>query len=222
MKLENLYKTYNTKNREIEALKDINYEFLDGKFYAIKGYSGSGKSTLIRIMGLLDKPSSGKYIIASKDISNLTSDELAYLRMKHIGFVYQEFNLDENLTALENVMLPMLINECIKREDRENIAKNLLDKLGIIERCNHYPRELSGGEQQRVSIARALANNPKIILADEPTGNLDEDNEKMVFTKLKKLSQEGKCVVVVSHSNEIDDYADVVINLNKGKLNKEI
>ncbi len=218
MKLENLYKKYNTKNREIEALKDINYEFLDNKFYAIKGHSGSGKSTLIRIMGLLDKPTSGKYIIANEDISKLTSDELAYLRMKHIGFVYQDFNLDEHLTAIENVILPMLINKEIKREDREKIAKNLLAKLGIKERLNHYPHELSGGEQQRVAMARALANNPKIILADEPTGNLDEDNEKMVFMELKKLSQEGKCVVVVSHSNEIDEYADIIININKGKI----
>ncbi len=218
MKLDDLSKKYKVKNREIEALKNINYEFLDGKFYAIKGHSGSGKSTLIKIIGLLDKPTSGSYFIGDEDVFNLTSDELANLRMKYIGFVYQEFNLDENLTALENVMLPMLINKEIKREDREIIAKKLLDKLGIIERVNHYPHELSGGEEQRVAIARALANNPKIILADEPTGNLDEENEKIVFKELKKLALDEKCVIVVSHSNEIDKYADVIINLNKGIL----
>ncbi len=220
MKLEHINKIYNIKNKKINVLNDINYEFSKRKFYVIKGHSGAGKTTLIKILGLLINPSSGRLLINNEDVSRLNSDELADLRMSNIGFIFQDYNLDYNLTAIDNVMLPMLINPNINKKDRKMIAETLLIKLGLQERINHYPRELSGGEQQRVAIARALANDPDIILADEPTGNLDEKNEELVFQELKKLSSEGKCVIVVTHSNEMAKYADEILLLKDGLLIK--
>lgn len=222
IKLTNITKTYHTKNKEVNVLKKINAEFFEGKVYAIMGHSGNGKSTLIHILGLVDKFDSGEYQIYNKDTRLLNDKELSYLRMKNIGFVFQEFNLMPTLKAYENVIVPMLINKEIENKDRKNRAIELLKNVGLSERVSHYPRELSGGEQQRVAIARALANNHNIILADEPTGNLDEQSEKEVFTLLKKLAQNGKCVIIVSHSNEIKKYADKVYYLNNGKLEGDI
>ena len=221
MNLEDVRKVYKTKTNEVVGLDNVSYNFLKGKFYAIMGHSGSGKSTLIKIMGLMEPLTSGTYKIENKDVSSLKDEELSKLRMKHIGFIFQDFYLDEHLKAYENVMLPMLINKEIKPQERKGRANKILIKLGLEERLNHYPKELSGGEQQRVSLARALANNPNIILADEPTGNLDEENEKMVFEDLKALAKDGKCVVVVSHSNIIKDYADIVLKIAKGKISEE-
>ncbi|MCI8670686.1 MAG: ABC transporter ATP-binding protein [Bacilli bacterium] len=221
MNLEDVRKVYKTKTNEVVGLDNVSYNFLKGKFYAIMGHSGSGKSTLIKIMGLMEPLTSGTYKIENKDVSSLKDEELSKLRMKHIGFIFQDFYLDEHLKAYENVMLPMLINKEIKSQERKDRANKILIKLGLEERLNHYPKELSGGEQQRVSLARALANNPNIILADEPTGNLDEENEKMVFEDLKALAKDGKCVVVVSHSNIIKDYADIVLKIAKGKISEE-
>ncbi len=218
MKLEDITKIYYLKNEEIKALKNVTYTFQNSKFYAIMGHSGSGKSTLIKIMGLLLKPSTGAYYLDGQNIANLCDKELSYLRMKKIGFIFQDYNLDENLRAYENVILPMLINKEIEKDEREFRAMELLEDLGIKERAYHYPKELSGGEQQRVAIARAIANNPDIILADEPTGNLDEENEKIVFGELKKLAKSGKCIVVVTHSPEALKYADKVIEISKGSL----
>lgn len=218
MKVENITKIYRTKTSEIKALDNISYEFIPGKMYAIMGHSGSGKSTLISILGLIDTYTSGKISIENKDVNKLKENELADLRMKHIGFVFQDFYLDEHLKAYENIILPMLINKEIKKEDRKEKALKLLKELGLEERINHYPGEMSGGECQRVAIARSLANDPQIILADEPTGNLDEENEKLVFSILKDLSKQGKCVIVVTHSEEIKNYADEILTISKGKL----
>lgn len=218
MNLHNISKEYNKKEEKILALDNINYSFEKGKFYAIMGHSGSGKSTLINILGLIHTASSGEYILDGVDITKMTSDELANKRMEYIGFIFQNFYLDEYLKAYENVMLPMLVNPKISPSNREEKAEYLITKLGLSDRLNHYPKELSGGEQQRIAIARALANDPSIILADEPTGNLDEENEEKIFKILKELSQDGKCVIVVSHSNAVLDYADVVLKINKGKL----
>lgn len=184
------------------------------------GHSGSGKSTLISILGLMNKFDSGDYLLNEKSTKDLKELEASKLRMKEIGFVFQEFYLDEYMTALDNVILPMLINKEIDKQNREKIAKDLLKKFKLEGRESHLPHELSGGEKQRVCIARALANNPSIILADEPTGDLDEENEKMIFDYLKQLSTEGKCVIVVSHSNEVKNYADILIELKSGKLVK--
>lgn len=222
IKLKDITKTYHKKNKEVNVLKKLNAEFFSGNVYAIMGHSGNGKSTLIHILGLIDKFDSGEYQIYNKDIRLLNDKELSYLRMKNIGFVFQEFNLMPTLKAYENVIVPMLINKEIDNKDRKNRAIELLKNVGLSERVSHYPKELSGGEQQRVAIARALANNPNIILADEPTGNLDEQSEKEIFTLLKKLAQNGKCVIIVSHSNEIKKYADKVYYLNNGKLEGDI
>ena len=218
MNVENLCKVYKTKNDEVKALDNISFNFKPGKMYAIMGHSGSGKSTLISILGLIESYTSGKITINNEDISKLKNRDLSNLRMKYIGFVFQDFYLDEHLKAYENVMLPMLINKEIKKTERKEKAIKLLTNLGLSERINHYPKEMSGGEQQRVAIARSLANNPKIILADEPTGNLDEENEKLVFETLKKLAENGKCIIVVTHSEEIKNYADEILNITKGKL----
>lgn len=222
MNIENISKIYKTKDKEIKALNNITYKFESGKMYAIMGHSGSGKSTLISILGLIESSTSGKITINNQDISKLNDNELANYRRKYIGFVFQDFYLDEHLKAYENVILPMLINKDIKKEDRKKIAISLLTKLNLSERIDHYPKQMSGGEQQRVAIARALANNPKIILADEPTGNLDEESEKLVFDILKGLSKEGKCIIVVTHSDKIKKYADEILKITKGKLEQWI
>ncbi len=218
MNLENITKTYNLKNEQITALNNLTYKFEKGKLYAIMGHSGSGKSTLIKIMGLIEKPTSGKYTINNTDISTLNDKELSLLRMKHIGFIFQEFYLNDHLKAYENVILPMLINPEIPKNDRQKRALSLLELVGLQERINHFPKELSGGEKQRIAMARALANDPEIILADEPTGNLDEENETIIFNYLKELSEKGKCVIVVSHSDNVKKYADEILIIQKGKL----
>lgn len=218
MNLENITKIYQTKNSEIVALNNITYHFEPGKFYAIMGHSGSGKSTLISILGLIENYTSGKYFLENRDVANLSDEELSQLRMEKIGFIFQDYYLDENLKAFENVILPMTINPKIPSKERKNKAFQLLDKIGLSNRINHFPNELSGGEQQRVAIARSLANNPSIIIADEPTGNLDRENEELIFHKLKDLSEEGKCIIVVSHSEEIKKYADVIISIESGNL----
>ena len=221
---ENIEKIYITPSEKIIALTDFSYSFEKGKFYAIMGHSGSGKSTLIRILGLMDNVTSGKYSINGKDMSLLNDKELSKMRMDNIGFVFQDYYLDEFLRAYENTMLPMLINRKIDKSKRKERALELLKSVGLESRVNHYPKELSGGEQQRVCITRALANDPDYILCDEPTGNLDEENEQKVFQILKELSLSGKCVIVVSHNNVVRDYADTVLFINHGKLvtNNEI
>lgn len=211
--LDKIIKIYKTNNKKILILDGVSLEFEEGKFYLIIGHSGSGKTTLINILGLIDSFDSGEYKIYGKNVASLNDFELSKLRMKNIGYIFQNFYLDPNLKAYENIIVPMCINSEINFKYRKARALKLLDSLDIKERFNHFPNELSGGEQQRVAIARALANDPSIILADEPTGNLDEENEKIIFEKLKKLSKDGKCVIVVSHSNNAKKYADVIFEL---------
>lgn len=221
LKINGLSKSYYLKKKKIEVLKDVTVMFEKGKFYVIKGHSGSGKSTLIRILGLLDTFDSGKYFLENYEVNLLSPKQKAVFRKKLIGFVFQDFCLDPYLKTYENVELPMIINNKIDKKERKYRALELLQKVGLSDRINHFPKELSGGEQQRVAIARALANDPEIILADEPTGNLDAESEKNVFEILRELSIEGKCVIVVSHSNEIVKFADEVYQLESGILIKE-
>lgn len=219
--LKNIYKEYGKKDKNVKVLNDLSITFEKGKFYAITGHSGCGKSTLLSIIGLLESITSGVYTINGINVKNLNSKEEANIRKKYIGFIFQDFYLDDYLKAYENVMFPMIINKDISKDERKQKALTLLKEVELSDRINHFPKELSGGEKQRVAIARALSNNPNIILADEPTGNLDEESENKIFEILKKLSQEGKCVIVVSHSREVKNYADIVYKLKDGKLEVE-
>lgn len=221
IELNNIKKVYKFRRRDVIALDGITLSFDEGKFYAIMGHSGSGKSTLISIIGLLEEITEGIYMINGKDTKGLSDKEEACLRRDTFGFIFQEFCLDPYLKAYENVIMPMLVNNNVPNKERKKKALDLLDLVDLSDRFDHYPKELSGGEQQRVAIARALANDPDLIIADEPTGDLDEDNEEKIFDILKNLSKKGKCVIVVSHSNEVRKYADVVLKLERGKIVKE-
>ncbi len=220
--LKNGLKEFSLKDEKIIAMDNVNVEFEAGKLYVIMGHSGSGKSTLIQILGLLDKLIDGRLYINGQEVSSLSENEKADLRMKEIGFVFQSFYLNPKLNALENVMLPMYINKEIDSKDRKPKALKLLEQFGLENRKNHYPKELSGGEQQRIAIARALANDPNFILADEPTGNLDAKNEEIVYKALKKLANSGKAVIVVSHNESIKQYADKVLYMDSGRLSDEV
>ena len=216
---KDLVKVYNQK---VTALKEVSITINQGEFIVVMGHSGSGKSTLLQMIGLLDLPTSGSIFINSRDISKLPKNAVADVRQKSLGFVFQAFHLNPQLKAYENVMLPMLINpEYKNKAEMEKKAKELIDVVGLSERAEHYPRQLSGGEQQRVAVARALANDPDFILADEPTGNLDSENEVVIFTLLKELAQQGKGIMVVSHNESILEYADRVYYMKDGVLGDE-
>ncbi len=217
--LKNLSKSYYKGSKEIKVLNNINLDFEPGKFYLIVGHSGSGKSTLLKIMGLIDKPTNGEIFINNNNVNNLSDRKLAKFRNNEIGFVFQDYFLDKLLTAYENVTVPMIINkEYKKRKIVKKRALELLDFVGLKDRIKHFPKELSGGEEQRVAIARALANDPSIILADEPTGNLDVESEKFIFEKLKEMSKNGKCIIMVSHSKDAINYADKVLEVKDGVI----
>lgn len=218
--LKNGIKEFSLKDEKIIAMDNVNLEINTGKLYVIMGHSGSGKSTLIQILGLLDNLTQGELYINGQDVSNISEDEKADIRQKEIGFVFQSFYLNPKLTAIENVMLPMYINKDIESSNRRRKALKLLTNFGLENRINHYPKELSGGEQQRIAIARALANDPSFILADEPTGNLDVKNEEIVYNTLRELANSGKAVVVVSHNESIKKYADKVLYMDLGKLSE--
>lgn len=200
------------------ALNDVSTSIEEGTFTAIMGPSGSGKTTLMNIIGLLDTPSEGQVYIKGKKIDNLSDKEASKMRMETVGFVFQGFFLNPHLTAVDNVILPMKINPRYEGEDFTKKAEKLLEQFGIIECKDKLPKEMSGGEQQRVCMARALANEPDIILADEPTGNLDEENEKIIFDCLKSISKDGRTVIVISHNDIVKEYSDKVLYIMKGKI----
>ena len=202
-----------------QVLKGINLEVEEGDFLAIMGASGSGKSTLLNIIGLLDKPDSGTYILDGQEVSKLNKRELAYLRNRKIGFVFQAFYLVPWATAVENVLLPLLYRGNINKED-EKKAVELLKRLGLEKRINAKPNELSGGEQQRVAIARALITNPKLLLADEPTGNLDSKSSQEVMSIFKELNENGITIIMVTHDPEIADFAKKVKIIKDGTFIK--
>ncbi len=219
-------KIYKMGTTVVEALKSISVEISRGEYVAIMGSSGSGKSTLMNIIGCLDTPTSGRYILNENDVSDLTENELAEIRNKEIGFVFQTFNLLPRATALENVALP-LIYAGFKRSEREEKALEALDNVGLGDRATHKPNELSGGQRQRVAIARALVNNPSIILADEPTGNLDTKTSYDIMDLFQKLHDKGNTIIMVTHEDDIAHYAHRIIRLRDGlvetdDVNKEI
>lgn len=218
IKLENVWKIYQLGKVELIALKGISLEVAPGAFVTIMGPSGSGKSTLLNMVGALDSPTRGKVFLKGKDISLLTEDQLSQLRGKTIGFVFQEFNLLPNLTAIENVMLPMIF-QGTPLEKRKEKAKELLISLGLEDRISHQPAELSGGERQRVAIARAFANNPEMVIADEPTGNLDSITGKKIMEVLVDFHQkQGKTIVVVTHDPHIAEYSEEIVNIKDGEI----
>ena len=201
-----------------EILKDIDFSVKPKDVTCIIWPSGSGKSTLVHILGLLDNPTSGHIYLDNKDVTNLKEDKVQEIIGQNIGFVFQKFYLNNNLTALENVILPSLINKKMTKDERRKKAIKLLKLVGLENRLNHKPKELSGGEAQRVAVARSLINNPKIIIADEPTGNLDKTSELTIFKLLKEISKQDKIVIVVSHNELIKEYANKVYYLDDGAL----
>lgn len=217
----NITRKYQLKDETIIAINNLSYVFEYGKLYVVMGHSGSGKSTLIQCLGLLDRITNGQIFINGTNINMMSCKQKNKFKNTELGFVFQNYYLNNTMKAYENVMLPMLINEKFLKLDLKDRAKKLLYNFGLENRLNHYPKELSGGEQQRVAIARAIANNPNIILADEPTGNLDEENEKYILMKLKEMASQGKCVIVVSHNNIVKKYADVILNMKNGSLSVE-
>ena len=202
---------------EIKALNGIDQEIKKGEKVVIIGASGSGKSTLMNMLGCLDVPTSGSYFLHGKDVSRMSDDELSDVRNREIGFIFQGFNLIANLTALENVELPLIYRGVGKKERRE-LAEAALEKVGLGQRMSHKPSEMSGGQQQRVAIARAIAQAPPVILADEPTGNLDSGSTKEIMSILKQLHREGRTVILITHDNDIAAQARRVIRIKDGKI----
>ncbi len=216
---ENISKSYYLGETRVDALKNINFEIRKGEFVAIIGHSGSGKSTLMNILGCLDRQSDGEFYIGGKNVGRLSSRALSRVRSKEIGFIFQSFNLISSLTAYENVRLPLAYRGMPIKKQRERV-KNAICSVGMAERASHLPSQLSGGQQQRIAVARAIAGNPSIILADEPTGNLDRENGLEVLSILKKLSQNGKTIVMVTHDEFIAQSADKIIRITDGKIDE--
>ncbi len=215
--LENICKSYYLGKQELEVLKGINIDILKNEYVALMGPSGSGKSTLMNILGCLDTPTRGKYILNGHDVSRMIDNDLAEIRNKEIGFVFQQFNLLPRLTAAENVALP-LIYSGIGRKERTERAMEVLAKVKLVDRSHHKPNELSGGQCQRVAIARALINDPAIILADEPTGNLDSKTSHEIMDILGKIHNDGNTVVLVTHEEDIAGFAHRVVRLRDGVI----
>lgn len=222
LKLENVEKKYSGGVEELHIINDLTFSVEEGEFISILGRSGSGKSTLLNIMGLLDKVDGGKIFIDGQEVDRLSEEERDRIKNQMIGFVFQFHYLLPEFTALENVMLPALLNNFSERAKVEKRAKELLDKVGLSARENHKPSQLSGGEKQRVAIARALINSPKILLADEPTGNLDEETSEMIFKILKDINKnEKQTIIVVTHSKDLAEISDKQLYLKKGILVEE-
>jgi len=213
----NVDKTYRMGTVDVPALRDVNITINDGDFISIMGPSGSGKSTLMNLIGCLDRPTSGDIIIGGRNVNKLSDNELAHLRGKEVGFVFQTFNLIPRMDALRNVELPMIYQE-LSRDVRKAKAKKLLIDVGLGDRIHHKPMELSGGERQRIAIARALANDPTILLADEPTGNLDTKTGAEILSLFKKLNDDGRTIITVTHDPEIAGYSERIIRLKDGRI----
>jgi putative ABC transport system ATP-binding protein len=220
IQLEEIKKSYYMGKQELQVLKGVSLNILRNEYVALMGPSGSGKSTLMNILGCLDSPTSGKYILNGHDVSTMLDNDLADIRNKEIGFVFQQFNLLPRLTALENVALP-LVYAGISKKTRLEMAMEVLRKVDLMDRSHHRPNEMSGGQCQRVAIARALVNNPSIILADEPTGNLDTKTSYEIMNIFAKIHDDGNTVVLVTHEEDISNYAKRVIRLRDGVIESD-
>ena len=217
IQVENIHKIYNPGENEVRALDGVSLTIHRGELVAIIGHSGSGKSTLMNMLGCLDTPTSGRYLLNGQDVSGLSDNQLSEIRNKQIGFIFQGFNLVANLDALGNVELP-LIYRGVSKQRRKKIAALALKKVGLEKRMRHKPNELSGGQQQRVAVPRAVAAQPPIILADEPTGNLDTKSTKEIMDILKGLHQSGRTVIIIPHDDDIAEQADRVIRIIDGRI----
>lgn len=220
IKVKDLCKIYNPGENEVRALDHVNLEIQKGEFVAIIGQSGSGKSTFMNMLGCLDVPTSGEYYLNGTDVSTMKDNELSVVRNREIGFIFQGFNLIANLTAIENVELP-LIYRGIDRKTRRNLAIESLKMVGLKKRLHHKPNEMSGGQQQRVAIARAIAAKPPVILADEPTGNLDSASSREILGILKDMHKTGKTIILITHDNGIADQAKRVVRIMDGKIESD-
>lgn len=221
LKLNDVSKTFLTEDIETKALNDVSLEINKGEYVALSGQSGCGKSTLLSLLGLLDSPTTGQYWLAENDVSSLSRNQRAEIRSKEIGFVFQSFNLISDLTVLENVMLPLTYQSGLSKATIENRAKAVLEKVEMAHRKNHFPSQLSGGQQQRVAVARALVNEPKIILADEPTGNLDSKNAESVLQLFEQLHREGATICMVTHDPTSAKRASRCLEMFDGRLIKD-
>lgn len=221
IEIRDIYKIYNPGENEVRALDGVNLSIEHGEFIAIVGQSGSGKSTLMNMLGLLDIPTSGTYTLSGVDTANMTDDELSEIRNKEIGFIFQGFNLIPSLTAVENVELP-LVYRGMKKDERNRLALEALERVGLSHRLDHLPKQMSGGQQQRVAIARAVAARPPIILADEPTGNLDSHSGVEVMKILHELHEEGRTVILITHDNDIANEAERIIRIQDGQIISDI
>ncbi len=219
--IRDMCKIYNPGENEVRALDHVDLQIKNNEFVAIIGQSGSGKSTLMNMLGCLDVPTSGSYILSGRDVSRLSDDELSDIRNREIGFIFQGFNLIAGLTALQNVELP-LIYRGVPKKERIRLSETALEKVGLKNRMHHKPSEMSGGQQQRVAIARAIAQAPPLILADEPTGNLDSASTKEIMEILKELHSEGRTVILITHDNEIAARAKRIIRIMDGKIVADI
>ena len=220
IEVNNISRHFHVGNEVIKALKNISISIEKNEFVALMGQSGSGKSTLMNILGCLDTPTKGNYKLANKNVSSLKDNRLAEIRNKEIGFVFQSFNLLPKSSALENVMLPLVYSGFDKKE-RNQKALNALDKVNLSDRIKHRPNELSGGQRQRVAVARALVNNPSIILADEPTGNLDSTTSEEIMALFQNIHKNGNTIIIVTHEEEIAHYAHRIIRLKDGEIESD-
>ena len=215
-----LHKIYNPGENEVRALDGITLNIDRGEFIAIIGQSGSGKSTLMNMLGCLDVPTTGTYLLNGTDVSTMRDNDLSFIRNKEIGFIFQGFNLIQSLTALENVELPLIYRGLEKKERRE-LAMEALERVGLANRVTHKPSEMSGGQQQRVAIARAIAARPPVVLADEPTGNLDSASSREILEILKEMHKEGRTVILITHDDKIADKAKRVVRILDGKIESD-